>query len=369
MKNFFNFLLVLVALGFGGCVTKYEKISISEAEFERQNWDAIDGFRDDNLTEALEVFKKGCEKSKSKVYMKEVCDNAKNASNGYEFFVSNFIPMKIVSSKYKDGGLITGYYEPLLRGSLQKSEIYKYPVLKTPNDLISINMNKLYPELSKYKLRGKLDTTFIKPYLSREEIEKNIDNFEPICYVDDKIDLYFLQVQGSGKITLDNNQTINVGYDNQNGHPYNSLGGRLMKEFNWTAKDVSMQSIREWAKNSQEAEVDKILNLNPSYIFFAERDHGARGSLGVDLVALRNVAVDIRYTPLGLPLFLVTQNPNGNPIKKVVVAADTGGAIKGEIRADYFFGFGDDAGSFAGTMKQKGQMILFIPKQILEGKK
>lgn len=365
MTKFVSFFLVFIIFIFTGCAPKYEKLPNSAASFQKQNWDDLEGFENDNHEEALNTFIKSCEKSGKKESLKSVCEKAKISKNPKDFFISNFTPYKIVKKDGNDTGLITGYYEPLLKGSKTKSDIYKYPVLKTPKDLLVVNLSSLYPELSKFKLRGMQKENSIVPYLSREQIEQKIDEFEPICYVDNKIDLFFLQIQGSGKIALDNGEMINVGYDNQNGHPYYSIGKRLLEDPVWASGGVSMQKIKEWATANDEFTVNNLLNQNSSYIFFAQRNFGATGSLGVELVPKRHIAVDTSFTPLGYPVFLNTSYPaTGEKIQKIMVAGDTGGAIKGEIRADLFYGFGNEAGEIAGKMKQSGQMILFVPNEI-----
>lgn len=371
MKNFFNFLLVFVALGFGGCATKtYKFENISQAVFEKQQWEDFENFADENHTQALKTFVKSCEKSAKKPTLQNVCKLAQNTPDATLFFKSNFTPFKIVDQNGKDSGKITGYYEPLLKGSYTKSEIYKYPLLKTPSQKVSDSLSSDYPEAASYKFKGlKKEEKNRTPFLSRDEIEKNIEKFEPICYVDSKIDLFFLQVQGSGKILLDTNQTINVGYDSQNGYPYRSIGAQLKNDPKWSQGGVTMQKIRQWASENNDENVAKFLSYNQSYVFFDLRKQGATGSLGVELDALRHIAVDTKYTPLGYIVLLDTYYPmSSRKLQKIVVAGDTGGAIKGEIRADLFYGFGDDAAENAGKMSQNGKMTILIPNELIKEK-
>ncbi|MEA3354009.1 MAG: murein transglycosylase A [Campylobacterota bacterium] len=342
-----------------------KKEDISKANLLKVSWSDLDGFKNDDLEAAFEVFKKDCQRSKRYKNLKEVCNKALNGSVSKEFFRSNFTPYQLISDEKEDEGLITGYYEPILYGSFEQSEKYKYPVYKKPDDLLTVDLSDIYPDLKKYRLRGKLVGNKVIPYNNREEIENGQNKaLEPICYVSDKIDLFFLHIQGSGKVQLENGEIINIGYAAQNGRRYYSIGRKFIEKGYISREDISLQTIRKWLKENP-SKVDEILNLNDSYIFFRLSDKTATGSLGVPLVANRNLAVDRAYIPLGYPVFIDTTDPIDNkPIRQLMVAADTGGAIKGEIRADFFFGNGNSAEEKAGRMKQKGKLYLFIPNNI-----
>lgn len=327
---------------------------------ERISFSQIKGFFEDDLDYALEVFKKDCQKSKRFEELKNVCQKAQNYTNGAMFFVSNFIPYQLHDSNSNDEGMITGYYEPLLKGSLTKTQKYRYPVYKVPKNLVvSSNAN-----LKSYKSIGKIVGKKIVPYDTREEIERNPNNknLEVIAYVDDKIDLFFLQVQGSGKIELNSGEIINIGYAGQNGHPYTSIGKYFIENEIISKDNMSMQEMKKYFL-ANPLEVDKILNLNKSYVFFQISNQGATGALNTVLTPKRNIAVDRSYIQLGMPVFLSTFDPlTKEPINQLMVAADVGGAIKGEIRADFFWGFGDEALKYAGIMKEKGKMYILKPK-------
>lgn len=346
------------------CEKTFEKKEdISKANLYKVSWDEIEGFKEDDLNAALEVFKKDCKKSQRYEELKEVCEKSFDSLSGEEFFKSNFTPYRLIGNKKEEEGLITGYYEPLLEGSFQKDEIYSHPVYKVPKDLLIIDLADVYPELKNYRLRGKLEKNKVVAYDRREDIQSR-DDLEAICYVNDKIDLFFLQIQGSGKVKLPNNEVINIGYANQNGRPYYAIGRKLIEEGYIKKEDISLQSIKKWLEENP-SRIDEILNLNESYVFFTQSSQGATGSLGTQLTANRNLAVDRNYIPLGYPVFINTTNPVTNEkINRLTVAADTGGAIKGEIRADFFFGFGKEAEILAGKMKQKGKLYLFIPNKI-----
>ena len=363
MKSISTITLLFILL-FTGCSQKeplnLQTLPISKAKVKKIDFINIDGFYKDNLPLAFEVFKKDCQRSKRYELFKDVCQKAQDYTNASKFFTQNFTPYELYSKNGINKGVITGYYEPLLNGSRTKSDIYKYPIYKTPKDMLTIDLSDAYPELKKYRLRGKLQNGKIVAYDDRKELDQR-DDLEPICFVDDKIELFFLQIQGSGKVKLDTGEIINVGYANQNGHKYKGIGGMLLKEGVLKGYGASMQGIKAYLEDNPQR-MDDVLYKNRSYIFFTEKSKGATGALGSELVGGRNIAVDRRYIPLGLPVFINTKNSvTKEDIKRLVVAADTGGAIKGEIRADFFFGDGKDAEIYAGGMKESGKLTILVP--------
>jgi len=372
------FISLTILLLFSGCATKEEIISQEQKSEEiskdtlkddAKNMQAvtfndIEGFYRDDLNHALDVFKKDCKKSKRNELFKNVCHKAEYEMDGYKFFTINFQPYKLLDNNSSDEGIITGYYEPLLYGSLHKNKRYKYPVYKTPKDMMIVDFVSAYPELKSYKLRGKLVGNKVVPYDSREEIEKNPNkNLEVIAYVDNKFDLFLLHVQGSGKVLLDNGELINVGYAEQNGRKFKGIGTYMLNRGYISKDELSAQGMKKYIdKNPTKA--DEVLNQNESYVFFHKSEQGATGSLGTQLTAKRNLAVDRSVIPLGMPIFLSTKNPvDKKPINQLMVAADVGGAIKGDIRADFFWGYGEDAFAYAGKMKEKGKMYILMPKK------
>lgn len=362
--KFLSTTIIIFILLFTGCSQKepmqFEKLPISKANVKKIDFKDIEGFYEDDLPYAFEVFKKDCQGAKKYKIFKDICQKADSYDNASEFFTTNFTPYEIYTSNGEDKGMITGYYEPLLTGSRTKSDKYKYPVYKSPKDMLVIDLSDSYPELKKYRLRGKLVDGKIVSYDDREELTQR-DDLEPICYVDDRVDLFFLQVQGSGKIQLDDGDIINVGYANQNGHKYKGIGKLLLKEGVLKGYGASMQGIKAYLEDNPQR-MDEILFKNRSYIFFAERKKGASGALGTELVGGRNLAVDRRYIPLGMPVFINTKNSvTKEKIDRLMVAADVGGAINGEIRADFFFGEGEKAEIYAGGMKEDGKLTILVP--------
>lgn len=263
--------------------------------------------------------------------------------------------------------MVTGYYEPLIHGSLEPSARYRWPIRGVPKDMLTIELGEVYPDLKSLRLRGRVVGNKVVPYWSRAEIDQ-LDAKLPaptLMWASDPIDLFFLQVQGSGRVQLPDGQLLRIGYADQNGHPYQSIGRWLVAQGELRLDQASMQGIRAWAERNPKR-LRELLNANPSYVFFRQlpsSDAGPIGALGVPLSAGRSIAVDPRYVPLGAPVFLATTEPlSSRPLERLVLAQDTGGAIKGAVRADFFWGFGHEAGQQAGRMKQKGRMWVLLPK-------
>src|SRR5688572_23347148 len=263
--------------------------------------------------------------------------------------------------------MVTGYYEPLLHGSRKRSARYRYPLYAAPSDLLVIDLSSVYPELKHRRLRGRLEGNRVVPYLARGEIDREPTPLKghEIAWVDDAVDAFFLHIQGSGQVQLENGERIRVGYADQNGHPFRSLGGLLIRRGELPPERASMQGIKDWARRNPKR-VQEFMNANPSYVFFRELPNdlaGPIGSLGVPLTPERSIAVDPRVVPLGVPVYLATTWPNtADPLQRLMVAQDTGGAIAGGVRADFFWGFGDPAGQQAGKMRQAGRMWVLLPK-------
>ncbi|MDG1445394.1 MAG: MltA domain-containing protein, partial [Methylophilaceae bacterium] len=264
-------------------------------------------------------------------------------------------------------GLITGYYQPLLNGSRTPSEKYPYPLYQEPKDLITVELADAYPELKYKRIRGRLEGKKLVPYRARAQIDVTPSPLagDELFWIDNLVDVFFLQIQGSGVVKLENGERVQVGYANQNGLPYQSIGRLLVERGELTLDKASMQGIKNWAIKNPE-KLQTLLNSNPSYVFFRELPVGLSGPLGalsVPIQAERSVAIDRRFIPLGAPIFLSTTEPNSSkPLKRLMFAQDTGGAIRGGVRADFFWGAGDAAGQKAGSMKQQGEIWVLLPK-------
>ncbi len=286
------------------------------------------------------------------------------------FFESRFTPYRILAPDGSDSGLITGYYEPVLKGRREAAAGFRHPIYAVPDDLIVVDLGETHPELRNLRLRGRVQGKRLVPYYSRSEIDVPRPTLpaRPLAWVADAIELFFLQIQGSGLIEFPSGERVRVGYADQNGHPYRSLGRVLIDRGDLKQDQASMQGIKAWAAAHPE-KLQDALNSNPSYVFFRELPpptgplDGPPGALGVPLTPGYSAAVDPRYVPLGAPVFLATTYPLSNqPLERLVMAQDTGGAIRGAVRADFFWGTGEDAGAQAGRMRQQGKMWLLWPK-------
>lgn len=345
--------------------------------FLSATWADLPGWGDDDVGAAWPAFLLSCRGVGSKgngVAWKRVCDQARAADGkpGFEarrFFERHLKPYAIANGDGAVDGLVTGYYEPLLRGSRVKAKGFEQPLRGVPNDLLTIDLSAVFPELKDKRVRGRLEGNKVVPYWSRAEISAKGDKLpgKTLLYVDDAVELFFLQVQGSGRIKLADGSLVRVNYADQNGYPYQSIGRVLVERGELKLEEASMQGIQAWARNNP-ARLDALLNANPSYVFFREMPNsegGPVGALGVPLTPERSIAVDPRSVPLGAPVFLATTRPNtSQPLNRLVMAQDTGGAIKGAVRADYFWGFGKEAGEQAGRMKQAGRLWVLLPAEL-----
>ena len=334
-------------------------------------WDAIANWREDNPQLAWGAFITSCGTLKNQAAWQAVCGVAAalaepTRATVLRFFETNFTPYQVVNPDGTDSGLVTGYYEPLVHGSRKRSTRYHVPVYGVPDDLLVIDLAEVYPELKNMRLRGRLEGRRVVPYFNRAQIDNGSAPVagKEIAWVEDSVELFFMQVQGSGRVKLDGKDTIALGYADQNGHPYRSIGRLLVERGELPLEKASMQGIKTWAKQNP-AKLQELLNSNASYVFFREMPRdlpGPLGALGVPLTARRSIAVDARFVPLGAPVFLATTIPNSRePLNRLMVAQDTGGAIRGAVRADFFWGFGEEAAALAGRMRQSGKMWVLLP--------
>lgn len=338
------------------------------------SFSALPGWAQDDLREAWPAFLTSCSTLVKKPEWAEPCTiaNSVNSTSNHSirtFLEAFFVPYQVINPDGSDTGLVTGYYEPLLKGARKKGGPYQTPLHKVPDDMLTIDLSSVYPELKNMRLRGRVVGNKVVPYYPRAElVQSGTLNGKDVVWVDDAIDAFFLQVQGSGRVYLtDTKETIRVAYADQNGHPYKSIGRYLVDKGEMTLEQASAQSIRAWYIAHPERR-QELLNANPSYVFFKEEklvdaSKGPKGALGVPLTAQRSIAVDPQFIPLGAPVFLSTTQPGREePLRRLMMAQDTGGAIRNPVRADYFWGFGAEAGEKAGKMKQRGAMWVLLPR-------
>jgi len=345
------------------------------------NWDEIEFLTLDDPSQAWRGWIIGCTSLINKPAWQGVCEAASRldpnptAEAVRAYFLDNFNLYRTSNTDNSDVGLITGYYEPMLKGSRTKTSTYRYPLYSKPEDLVTVDLSSIYPELANKRVRGRLvtDTTIgskLIPYFNRGEIdgEQSPLRGKELLWLDDLVDAFFLQIQGSGLVQLDSGEQVHVGYADQNGQAYQSIGRVLIERGELTADKASMQGIKNWGKNNL-GKLRDLLNSNPSYVFFRELPPdlpGPLGALGVPILAERAVAIDPRYVPLGAPVFLATTYPNSSkPLNRLMMAQDTGGAIKGGVRADFFWGSTAEAAKNAGSMKQKGKIWVLLPKDFV----
>ena len=371
----FAFALVFV-LSAAGCAGVFDSSDSADSSPRRVAvlWSDLPGWQTDNLAAAIPAFLRGCEKigREQKSQWQKVCKKAAqlktaNDNAARKFFEQNFSPHQLLDANGGETGLITGYYEPLLQGAMSPSARYQYPVYARPADLLVVSLGELHPELKGRRVRGRLAGEEVVPFYSRAEIDG--DNAplagEEILWVDDKVALFFLHIQGSGLVQLPDGRIVGIGYRDQNGHPYRAIGRLLIARGEMSAAEVNLFSIREWLTNNP-SRANALLNDNPSYVFFSRRDKvgiGPVGALGAILTPERSIAADFSVVPRGAPVWVDAKAPDdGTPLQRLMFAQDSGGAIKGAIRADYFWGRGERAEKMAGLMKHRGRLFVLLPK-------
>lgn len=312
---------------------------MAEPSYTFVSYDDLDGWAEDDHQAALDVFVQTCGDI-DRTEWQRLCAFAKDAPPARDFFETFFQPVLI-----EDGEpmLFTGYYEPELRGARRRSADYPYPLLAIPDDLVTGQQ-----------------------YLTRREIEQSealTGGSLPIAWLADPVDKFFLQVQGSGRIRLSDGDGLRVGYAGKNGHNYSSIGQALVARGEFEPHEVSADRIRAWVKANPEAGQD-LLWTNDSYVFFREvsevpADKGPLGAMNRSITTLRSIAVDPSITLLGAPVWI--EKEGRDPLQRLMIAQDTGSAIKGAQRADIFYGTGETAGRQAGNIKDGGRMVVLMP--------
>src|SRR6056297_73375 len=304
-------------------------------------FDELKGWEGDNHAKALSTFQNTCQDMADPDW-RALCALAKQKPDAKSFFELFFRPVEIENGSRP---LFTGYFEPELDGALRPSARYRYPIYREPN-------------VSKVS----------NPWLTRREIETGdfmANKGLEIAWVDDPVELFFLQVQGSGRIRLPDGRNIRVGYGGSNGHDYRSVGREMVRRGIYSVHQVSADVIKSWVRRNPRKGRD-LLHHNPSYVFFRRvdevpEDEGPLGAMNRSITAGRSIAVDPDYTPLGAPVWL--EKAGKDPISRLMIAQDTGSAIKGPQRADIFFGTGDKAGRRAGRLRDGGRMAVLLPIQ------
>jgi len=306
------------------------------------DFESLAGWRDDGQADALAAFLVTCDQLDTSEW-RPLCALAADVpaaddASARAFFELLFRPVIVGDPP----ALFTGYYEPELNGSPVRTARYAWPIYRRP------------PELQDGMV-----------WHSRATIETGILNGRglEIAWIDDPVEVFFLHIQGSGRIRMTDGRVIRVGYAGRNGHAYRSVGQELVRRGVFAPHEVSAGAIRIWVRQNPRLGLE-FLNLNPSYIFFRRladlpADKGPIGAMGRSITPLRSIAIDPAFTPLGAPVWI--EKDGRAPMHRLMVAQDTGGAIKGPQRADIFYGFGDAAGDAAGDIKDGGRMVLLLP--------
>lgn len=404
MRALAGVLTVLLSLALTACPSSTpppDRLTLSPGAFSR-----LPGWPQDALWKAVPAFLRSCatlesRKDAESFYRNQLpvgedtvsfgsvadwrppCEAAGKIAKGDNeaaraFFEYWFQPY-LAANNDDDEGLFTGYYEAELRGSRRPSERYRVPLYRRPNDLVTVDLGLFRDDLRGRRLAGRVRDRRLVPFESRSQInqgalsEKKLE----LLWVDNPADAFFLHVQGSGRIILDDGSVTRVGYDGQNGHSYVSIGRKLIDYGEMKREQVSMQSIRSWLDAHPER-AERLLEINPSYIFFRELpvldpEAGPPGAQGAPLTPGRSLAVDRAFMALGVPLWLDTTEPerdatgssdSDNPLRRLMITQDTGGAIEGPVRGDFFWGFGEDAEHKAGLMNQPGRYYVLLPKTV-----
>ena len=380
MQKYLSFILVLLLLT--SCSKKTDDVDLKKVSFSK-----LVDYEKDDMSDAYKAFQKNCKAIEQKKgefidtsFIKinrqdyiNVCrkSSAIAPENFAQFIKDNFTPY-LVTYKGSPEGKFTAYYEAELNTSYSKDETYRYPIYAKPYDLIEVNLQDFDSTLPATKLLGRLDNGKLIPYYTRKEIYENGANAPVILWSDSYVDLYIMQIQGSAIAKLPSGEKIRISYAENNGHKFKGIGSILLSKKVISSGQASMGNIKKWLKQNFD-KAQEYMNENQRYIFHRLGNvEGPMGALGVALTSGRSMAVDRNYIPLGAMLWLETTNPDNEKMNKIVIAQDIGGAIKGAIRGDYFWGSGgDDILEKAGKMNSKGQYYILIPNhtEMTNGKK
>jgi membrane-bound lytic murein transglycosylase A len=335
----------------------------------------LPGWEEDDPAPALSAFLRSCRRLRSEDDWSPACEAASRvpAGGARAFFETWFQPFA-ASAGDDPEGLFTGYYEPLLQGSRKRTDRYRVPLYVRPPDLVMVDLGDFREELKGQRIAGRVEEGDLVPYPDRRAIEEGALSGKELelVWVDDPVDAFFLQIQGSGRVRLDDGSNdgseIRVGYAAQNGHPYFAIGKDLVERGAMPKEQVSMQSIRLWLEQNPDL-ADDVMARNASYVFFEElKGEGPLGAQGVALTPGRSLAVDLKHWILGTPVWLDTRAPSpregepDRPLRRLMIAQDTGGAIRGVVRGDIFWGHSEEAAEVAGRMKHPGRMWVLLPR-------
>ena len=377
--------LALLAVALAGCATRPHQTSAPAAppapeplSLTRTAFTDLPGWPQQDLGPALDSFRRGC------AVLAQRPDTAPMSGLGYggtaadwrgvcvaakgdarAFFETNFTPYAVRGGD----GLFTGYYEPQIRGSRKKQGAYQTPVYGVPSDLVQADLGLFSEKYKGERIAGRVSGGRLLPYPDRAAIEtQGLKTAKVLFYTDDPVAFFFLQIQGSGRVVFDIGEAGRVAYAGQNGQAYTAIGRTLIAQGALTRETVSLQTIRAWLL-AHPAEAARVMRTNRSFVFFQEKPLGdtalgATGSLGAPLTPLASLAVDARLHALGAPMFVAAEG--ADPVRGLLMAQDTGGAIRGPVRGDIYFGFGDSAEARAGRMNAPGRLFVLLPNGLAQ---
>jgi membrane-bound lytic murein transglycosylase A len=366
--------------------TEREPIKFPDTQYEPVSWASLDGWANDDHATAFAAFLESCRAIKSATpgqivdALKLICARGFAAvpleeDGARKFFEDNFRPLRI-SRLGETDGFLTGYYEPIIDGSRVPTGEFQAPLYRRPPNLAISGRRKLgdaFPSKG-VKVGRRVGRRKIVPYYDRGEIEDGaLDGWHlEICYLRNQLDVLFAQIQGSARIKLEDGAILRVNYDSHNGWPYTAVGRALIERKILTKDEVSMQRIRDWMEANPDQAKD-VRRLNKGYVFFRITDLSnqdeAVGAQGVPLMPGRSIAVDRSLHVYGTPFFIaadlpITNDRAGTKFRRLVFAQDTGSAIVGPARADIYFGAGDEAGRIAGRIRNTGQFVMLVPREV-----
>ena len=383
--------LALVPILMQACAPQPEQPESDRLVLRAVSFHDLPGWEADDLGAALQALQRSCAALEERADdepldiaalggrvgdWRAICTAAaglESEAQARSFFEAHFTPYE-ASNGTEAEGLFTGYFEPELRGATQAGGRYAVPLYGRPHDLVTVDLGLFRPDLAGDRLAGRVANGALEPYVTRAEIDGGALAAQglELVWVDDPLDAFFLHIQGSGRIAFEDGTTRRLAYAATNGHNYVAIGRRLVDLGALSREDVTMPAIRDWlAANPERA--PEVMQENASYVFFRwlEEGQGADGPVGtqgVPLTAGRSLAVDRRFVPMTAPIWLAGTAPDPDPaeqdrpLRRLMVAQDTGGAIRGPVRGDVFWGTGAEAGSVAGRMKHEGRYWLLLPR-------
>jgi len=382
----------LMVLAVAGCVAPQPspptpRAGPGEMSLAPVGFNALPGWSDDHQAAALAAFRASCAHMAAALGGTGVAAQLGGTSAAWQpactaaaqvadddaaaraFFESMLQPYAIAQGGDAQG-LFTGYYEPEVHGARVEGGPYQTGLLAKPSDILSVDLGAFSDDLKGKHVSGRVQGHALVPYYTRAEIAAGAIRSQRLefLWLDNPIDAFFLEIQGSGRVALPDGRVLRVTYAGQNGRPYVAIGRVLMDRGEIAREQVSLQSIRAWL-TAHPDQAQAVMNQNPSFVFFREltgtrQDEGPPGAMGAQLTPGRSLAIDRAFLPLGAPLFIDTTDPlDGTPWRHLAVAQDLGGAIKGAVRADIFFGWGTDAEAHAGKMRGKGRAFVLLPRQ------